>query len=410
MTEVNVQDLLKKLTVEELNLAAEEYWKQIKNWDYHLAKPFNDAQETSLILLQFSYVLQGIRPLQGMKILDFGVGSCWSSRFLTQLGLEVIAVDVSKTALKIGQELYERLPPIGRSIQPKFLCFDGYRLELPDQSIDRIMCLDAFHHVPNPSQVLKEFARVLKDGGIAGFAEPGPNHSKTPQSQIEMKRYTVIENDVIIQEIWRDAKQAGFTDIELAIFNPFAYRVNLKKFEQYVEGGQENKEYAQYTQNQMQNQRVFFLYKGGSEQLDSRQPLGLLAKLNISCPQTKVQVGSNLEAKVYAKNVGVTKWLPSSSIYGPVNLGVHLLDHKGSLIELDYHRYSLPVTSRDSIYPQEAVEFEISIPVPEPGIYQLEFDLVSEGVTWFNAKSKDSEIVVLEIEVLDSAAEKNKTV
>ena len=58
------------------------------------------------------------------------------------------------------------------------------------------MCLDAFHHVPNPGLVLAELSRVLKEGGIAGFAEPGPEHSKSPQSQYEMKTFKVVENDV----------------------------------------------------------------------------------------------------------------------------------------------------------------------------------------------------------------------
>jgi 2-polyprenyl-3-methyl-5-hydroxy-6-metoxy-1,4-benzoquinol methylase len=55
-----------------------------------------------------------------MKILDFGAGSCWSSRYLTQLGLEVIALDVSASVLKIGQELFARHPVFGNQPSPQF--------------------------------------------------------------------------------------------------------------------------------------------------------------------------------------------------------------------------------------------------------------------------------------------------
>ena len=40
------------------------------------------------------------------------------------------------------------------------LPFDGHRLELDDESVDRVACNDAFHHVPNPGEVLAEFARA----------------------------------------------------------------------------------------------------------------------------------------------------------------------------------------------------------------------------------------------------------
>src|SRR5213075_419536 len=102
--------------------------------------------------------------------------------------------------------------------KPQFLVFDGQHLDLPDASVERVLCLDAFHHVPNPDQVLAELGRVLEPGGIAGFAEPGPEHSRTPQSQYEMKTFGVIENDVDMKAVWEAAHRAGFTDLKVAIF------------------------------------------------------------------------------------------------------------------------------------------------------------------------------------------------
>lgn len=54
-------------------------------------------------------------------------------------------------------------------VEPVFLPFDGIRLNLPDHSMDRVVVNDAFHHIPNVGDVLKEFYRVLKPGGLVSM-------------------------------------------------------------------------------------------------------------------------------------------------------------------------------------------------------------------------------------------------
>ena len=53
-------------------------------------------------------------------------------------------------------------------------------------------------------------ARVLRDDGIAVFVEPGPDHSKGPNSQEEMRRYQVIENDIGSRNIGRSPSNAVY--------------------------------------------------------------------------------------------------------------------------------------------------------------------------------------------------------
>jgi ubiquinone/menaquinone biosynthesis C-methylase UbiE len=138
-------------------------------------------------------VLEALRLKPGLTVLEFGAGTGWASRFLTQLGCRVILLDVSATALRIAQELYARCTGDRRSSpHPSFSVFDGRRIDLPDGSVDRLMCLHAFHHVPNPAEMIAEFGRVLRPGGRAAFAEPGPTHSRAAQSQFEMRSYRVV--------------------------------------------------------------------------------------------------------------------------------------------------------------------------------------------------------------------------
>lgn len=384
---INVRELINELSVEELCGTAEEFFARLENWDYQLAKPFAAINETPELLVCFGQIVHGLNLLADMTILDFGVGSCWTSRFLSQLGLEVIACDASASALKIGEELYRRLPLIGDKPAPKFLHFDGHRFDLPDASVDRISCWDAFHHVPNGAEVLAEMARVLKPGGLAGFSEPGPNHSRTPQAQYEMRTNRVIENDINIKEIWATAQSAGFTDIKLAIFNPISFLISANEFEDYLKGGTPNTLYADETRNQMQHRRVFFLYKGGQvAPADSRQREGLMSELEVELTSNRVAAtASHFLLKVKATNTGSNVWLPASARTGAVNFGVHLFDEKGALLNLDYFiHHNLTADGARLIQPGETVEFETAVPAPvETGQYILECDLVSQAVCWF---------------------------
>jgi hypothetical protein len=63
-----------------------------------------------------------------------------------------------------------------------------------------------------------------------------------------------------------------------------------------------------------------------------------------------------------------------------VALGIQLLDENGRLLTRDYHRVLLP----QAVAPGEAVAIAFTCPVPmDAGTYRLKFDLVAEGVTWF---------------------------
>ena len=65
-----------------------------------------------------------------------------------------------------------------------------------------------------------------------------------------------------------------------------------------------------------------------------------------------------------------------------VRLGAQLCDETGSLLERDYARAWLP----DTLEPGATVDVPIDIVAPAtPGRYTLKFDLVSEGIDWFEA-------------------------
>jgi SAM-dependent methyltransferase len=396
---IDVRKLIKELSVEELCQTAEEFFARLDNWDYLHAKPFAAIDETPELLTCFAQVVQGLKLLPGMTILDFGAGSCWTSRFLSQLGLEVIAFDVAPSALEIGQELYKRHPLIGNQPEPRFLLFDGRSFDLPNDSVDRISCWDAFHHVPNPAQVIKEMGRVIKEGGIVGFSEPGPDHSKAAQSQYEMRTNRVIENDINVREIWDEAQRAGFTEMKLALFNPASSLLSLDEFESYLNGQDAGERYIAETRDQMKHRRVFFLFKGeSSAPADSRQRTGLKAQLDVELESDRLAGGQPLCLKAVVKNTGSTVWLPTTARVGAVHFGIHLFDQEGKLIDLDYFRQNLTPGEGREILPGETVAIATEVPMPATGKYTLQFDLVSEAVCWF--EHNGSETVRLKVEVV----------
>lgn len=374
---IDVRTLIASTSPGDLNRMAEEYFSSLENWEHHLAKPFARAEETPQLLISLGTVLQGLQLTPGMTVLEFGAGTGWLSRFLTQLGCQAILLDVAPTALEIARDVYRRQPPIGERPEPRFLHFDGLRIDLPDASVDRILCFDSFHHAPDPDAVLREFGRVLKPRGIAAFAEPGPRHSTTPQSQYEMRTYGVVEADIDIHAIWDAAKRLGFVDLKLAAFNVPPFHVPLHEYDDLLASGETFGRWAEATRSFLHDARTFFLTKAGSEEPDSRRAEGLRAVIEASLGE--VRAGQPIEAHITVRNAGKAKWLDSHEPYGGVAFGAHLHDGEGHLLDLDWFRVPLP----RPLAAGEDATLDITLPALQPGRYILELDCVSERVAWF---------------------------
>jgi hypothetical protein len=93
--------------------------------------------------------------------------------------------------------------------------------------------------------------------------------------------------------------------------------------------------------------------------------------------------GRPMQLRPRVRNLS-TRPFPAQASYGRrlVRLGAQLCRPDGSLIDRDYARAWLPAT----LDPGAAVNVPIEVQGPEsPGKYVLKFDLVSEGIDWFEA-------------------------
>jgi len=261
------QSLIDQHTIAEHVAFADQYFDGREEHHYLYQKPFFHPQDCAPAISNLGQLLAGLRLQTGMQVLDFAAGSCWLSRILVQLGCKVTSSDASTKALEIGKALFKRYPPVmNHPVEPVFLPFDGVRLNLPDNSLDRVVVNDAFHHIPNVEDVLREFHRVLKPGGLVGMSEPGRDHSKTEASQYEMRTFNVIENDFVLEDVWEKAQRAGFADIEIC---PVLRRpmLNMAQYQACIQG-EVPTVLTQALIEDTTNHTIFFLHKDYPKEKD----------------------------------------------------------------------------------------------------------------------------------------------
>lgn len=93
------------------------------------------------------------------------------------------------------------------------------------------------------------------------------------------------------------------------------------------------------------------------------------------------RAGRPLQVRTRVHNLS-TRPFPAQATFGRrlVRLGAQLCDTGGTLIDRDFARAWLPAT----LDPGRRADIDIEIPAPQdPGRYLLKFDLVSEGIDWF---------------------------
>ncbi len=372
---------------EEWNRAAEVYWKDVRAEAsarrHVLNKPFASVVDAPAMLYRLGLALSELRLGLGHTVLDFGAGSCWLSSCLNRLGCRTIAVDVSPAALEIGKELFRVDPRHRPELEPRFLPYDGHRLPLPAESVDRIACFDAFHHVPNPEELLAEFHRVLKPGGRAVLAEPGEGHSHSELSTFETERCGVLESELDVAELERRALRAGFTAVRLKPYpDPDTISLGAGEYVRLMEGEGSLFPLAAL-QRSLRNFFLVTLHKG-EEVRDSRNPSRLRAALELSSAEGPLrgEAGSLLALRLLVRNEGDTLWRHEiDAAGGYVMLSGHLLDAEGRLVRHGFFRTPLP----RGVAPGESIEIVANVPLPsERGVHRIRFDLVDEHVMWFS--------------------------
>lgn len=404
---VDPVQLVRESGVDKLCAAADVPFRQVVDPIPLMAKPIGNIVETPDLLYNLSHVLTGLQLGRTMRVVDFGAGTCWLSRCLNQLGCATISVDPSAAALDIGRRLFREYPPIGGCVKdPVFLVYDGHRIDLADESVDRVVCFDSFHHVPNQAEVLAEFSRILKPGGIAAFSEPGPYHSRSEQAQHEMKTFGVLESDVNVEDIREEAFRCGFADIVVKLTlspymsipyrrhlmsasrNPvtkFAYLMlasvsRLGLYGRIMKSGLTRSIFMLHKGVFVPDTRLSHVAKGGGP--GSPAARDLQHEMAADRREYNAKPGEKVGVSLRIRNTGSVTWLHENIVdYAVVKIGGHLYDNSMKLLDYDFLRAPL----RSDVAPGSETGNTFCFDLDKPGHYKLVLDLVSERITWFEA-------------------------
>ena len=118
------------------------------------------------------YVANYIRDLPdltGKKVLDIPCGDGRATYEFLRKGAEVVALDLFPQFMRVDE------------VQAGFADLSE-KLPVESDSIDYIICQEGIEHVPNQLQVLEEFNRVLKKGGILLVSTPSNSHVRAKLS------------------------------------------------------------------------------------------------------------------------------------------------------------------------------------------------------------------------------------
>lgn len=186
----------------------------------HLCEPFHMPRQTGRLLHDLGVMVSLLRPEKlNDPILDFGAGSCWITETLAKMGQRVTAFDIHSglAACIDGRVAADaRIDPTLISHQSG----DGHAMPFADRAFGHLLCFDTLHHMHDFNRVFCEFFRVLKPGGRAIFVEPGARHSTSPETiaflQQKADDPSWIERDIVIEEIDRCARAAGFASLMIA--------------------------------------------------------------------------------------------------------------------------------------------------------------------------------------------------
>jgi SAM-dependent methyltransferase len=390
--------------------AEKEYLARAGSNEWERVKPFSrpgadTLAESAALLHDFAVAMLILEPGPDDLILDIGAGGCWCSDLLGRLNRRSVAIDISLDMLRAG-----RSRPTEKPIRA--VNGDVERLPFRSGTFDKAVCLSAIHHVPDIGAAVSEIARVLRADGVALFSEPGSGHTKKPATAAAVRDFGVLEQDIHIPAFVAMCREAGFRDVRL---KPLVYPVprfdlTLEQWQSWLRLAASKRPVRALGKMGLAAAELFGLFKRShlfeeafsiqlvrtlrplieqhpiivaSKSARAVVPATYHARIEIVAMPDRVARNSTMLVDLRVTNEGRAPWKSTNAgETGHVALGVQLLGPDGRLVVRDFHRVSLPrdVPSGDTI------ALRIHCPTPgTPESHQLKFDLVAEGVTWFEA-------------------------
>lgn len=157
----------------------------------------------------FDLALRQLPPEESDLVLEVGCGGGVFLRRLLKSGCRAVAIDHSPDMIDNSGRLNARALAEGRLTLHEA---DAAALPVASGTIDKVYCLNAFFFFPEPSESLREMARVLKPGGRLALITSPPAFRKqiarVSASMAETMRFDEPET------LARWAHEAGLMPVE----------------------------------------------------------------------------------------------------------------------------------------------------------------------------------------------------
>jgi len=343
-------------------------------------------------LFDLSLACELLAPRPDDLVLDLAAGTSWATEFLQRLGVRTMSLDLSVEMMRRGRK---RLSSDSRLVfreEAGFVVGRGQNLPFAGESFDGVLCLNALHHLPSYASALREIHRILKPGGRAVFSEPGTDHPTRPLPKTRMNEEGVIEKGVSLPLIRRLAFEAGFSRMRVVPLRAPATYVS-----EYEAGPADNTRLERMWDETLRlgpsEFARFTLDKGPERPDDTFLPpdkfIGRLrAEITVGPSPERVRGGEPITFELGVLNTGTVTWRARGRRFGgQVACGIKICSLAGEVLREDLGRTALPC----DIEPGQSVHVAVSIPeVLPPGAYELRFDMVVEGVTWFEPQGSPS--------------------
>ncbi len=155
------------------------------------------------------------------RLLEIGTGQGYSAAWLSRRFPQgqILTLDINRTCLKRAELTFGPR-------RPDFIQATAPALPLAAASCDAVLLVMTFHCLPEPQQVLRETARVLRPGGWLLLADVNGNHwMKGPFEWVEHKGISPLTRAYPPEELlertarsgleearihWRPGKEGGF--------------------------------------------------------------------------------------------------------------------------------------------------------------------------------------------------------
>jgi hypothetical protein len=152
--------------------------------------------------------------------------------------------------------------------------------------------------------MIREFARFLVPGAVAGFAESGPRHSESARSAFESGTFRVVEHDVDVHALGGRPKPQDSPRSACASFISPRYQVSLAEYEDLLTGGPASSRWLDSTRTFRHLVRNFVLAKAGELRADSRTAQGLACEIRLAETPVRAPAGTAITIAVTVTNTG----------------------------------------------------------------------------------------------------------